>query len=54
MRIIKLLFSILAIPFGIFLVVYGELDDSPGGMLLGLAMTVIGIVLLFKHINNRD
>jgi len=33
---------------GVFLFVYGEYDDSPGGQLLGLVMIVIGIVGLIK------
>jgi len=29
---------------GVFMVVYGEHDDSPGGQLLGLIAVIIGIV----------
>jgi hypothetical protein len=40
----KLLFSVFAILFGAFMVVYGEYDDSPGGQLLGLVAVIGGIV----------
>lgn len=36
--------SVLAISFGIFIFVYGEYDDSPGGQLLGVLAVVGGIV----------
>lgn len=48
MNIIKLLLSILAIAFGAFMFVYGEMDDSPGGQLLGLVVAVGGIVGVIK------
>lgn len=44
MNIIKLLGYILLISLGIFMIVYGEKDDSPGGQGLGLIMVIIGIV----------
>lgn len=40
----RLLFSILAILFGAFLVVYGGIDDSPGGQVLGLLAVIVGIM----------
>ena len=43
----KLYFSI-AIPFGVFIFVYGGWDDSPGAQLLGLVFVVVGIVGLVK------
>lgn len=45
---IKILFCVLAILFGIFMFVYGEFDDSPGGQLLGLIAVVIGIAGIVK------
>ena len=39
---------IFIIPFGIFMFVYGEIDDSPGGQLLGLVAVIIGIVGIIK------
>ncbi|MFH1207135.1 MAG: hypothetical protein V1668_00835 [Patescibacteria group bacterium] len=44
----RLLLSILAILFGIFLVVYGGYDDSPGAQGLGLIVVIIGIVMIVK------
>jgi hypothetical protein len=43
----RLLYSIFAI-FGAFMFVFGEIDDSPGGQLLGLLAIIIGIVGLIK------
>ncbi|MEK7608780.1 MAG: hypothetical protein AAB495_04325 [Patescibacteria group bacterium] len=40
--------SVLAILFGAFLFVYGEIDDSPGGQLLGLLVVIAGIVGVIK------
>ncbi len=44
----RIIYSILAISFGIFMFVYGEIDDSPGGQLLGLLAIIIGIVGVIK------
>jgi hypothetical protein len=44
----RLIYSILAIVFGAFMVVYGEMDDSPGAQLLGLLAVVLGIVGVLK------
>ena len=41
--------SILAILFGAFMVVYGGIDDSPGGQLLGLVVAIVGIVGIIKR-----
>ena len=38
----RTIYSILAISFGIFMFVYGEIDDSPGGQMLGLIAAIIG------------
>ena len=35
---------IIVILLGLFMFVYGEYDDSPGGQLLGLLVVIIGIV----------
>ncbi len=48
MKKIRMLYLILIILFGIFLFVYGEYDDSPGGQLLGLILAIIGIVGLIR------
>ena len=39
-----MLYSIIAILFGAFLVVFGGIDDSPGGQLLGLIAVLAGIL----------
>jgi len=51
-RIIYSVLAILAILFGIFMFVYGEYDDSPGGQLLGLVIAIAGIVGLLKRKKN--
>lgn len=48
MKIIRIIYSILAILFGAFLIVYGEMDDSPGGQVLGLVLVIFGIVSLIR------
>ncbi len=48
MHIIKLLCSILAIAFGIFMFIYGGYDDSPGAQLLGVVAVIAGIVGIVK------
>jgi len=56
MNKIKILFFILIILFGIFLFIYGGYDDSPGAQLLGVIVTISGIVGLTKNIlkNNKN
>lgn len=46
---IRILFSILEILLGVFMFVYGEIDDSPGGQLLGLVAVIFGIIGLIKN-----
>ena len=48
MNIGRIIYSVLAISFGIFMFVYGEFDDSPGGQMLGLVVFIIGIVGILK------
>jgi len=49
MNKIKISLCVLAILLGVFFVVYGGMDDSPGGQLIGLVIAVIGIVGLLRH-----
>ena len=49
MNKVKILYSILAILFGVFMFVYGEIDDSPGGQMLGLIAVIIGVVGIIKN-----
>lgn len=44
----KIISSILAMAFGVFMVVFGERDDSPGAQMLGLILFVGGIVSLVR------
>lgn len=41
-------FRILTILLGVFLIVFGGIDDSPGAQLIGLVLIVTGIVFIFK------
>ncbi|TSC66189.1 MAG: hypothetical protein G01um101477_184 [Candidatus Doudnabacteria bacterium Gr01-1014_77] len=50
MNKLKMLLSILAILFGIFIFIYGRWDDSPGAQLLGLLAVIAGIVGVKKSI----
>jgi len=40
----KISYFILAILIGILMFVYGGIDDSPGGQLLGVVVAIIGII----------
>jgi len=51
MNIIKFFCFILAILIGIFLIIYGEIDDSPGGQVIGLLAVIVGIVGVIKRRN---
>jgi hypothetical protein len=44
-----ILYSAIAILFGIFMFIYGSYDDSPGGQLLGLILVVSGVVGLVRN-----
>jgi len=48
MNISRIIYSVLAISFGISMFIYGGADDSPGGQLLGLVVFIIGIVGIIK------
>jgi len=45
----RIIYSILAVAVGVFFIVYGGYDDSPGGQLLGLLLLVFGVVRLIKR-----
>jgi len=47
-RIWRVIFPVLAIALGVFMVVYGGYDDSPGAQLLGLLVVIGGIVGVIK------
>ncbi|QQG52515.1 MAG: hypothetical protein HY931_04330 [Candidatus Falkowbacteria bacterium] len=44
----KILGSILALPLGIFIFIYGGYDDSPGAQLLGFIIFGSGVVGLIR------
>ena len=46
--ILAILLGIFTISFGIFMIVYGEIDDSPGGQVIGLVIAIIGIVGIIR------
>jgi len=44
----KIIYSILAILFGIFIFIFGGYDDSPGAQLIGVVVIIIVIISLIK------
>ncbi|TSC52085.1 MAG: hypothetical protein LiPW41_633 [Parcubacteria group bacterium LiPW_41] len=40
----KIIYSICALPLGVFVFVYGGYDDSPGAQLLGFLVVVSGVI----------
>ena len=48
MNKMRLIYSTIAILLGVFFVIYGGYDDSPGGQLLGLVAVIAGIVGIVK------
>ena len=49
---LKIILSVFAIAFGIFMRVFGEQDDSPGAQGIGLIMVIAGIVNIIKSRTN--
>jgi len=45
---------ILTILLGVFLIVFGGIDDSPGAQLIGLVLIVASIVFIFKGTKKYD
>lgn len=54
MKTTKTLSLILLVLFGVFMIVYGGIDDSPGGQLLGLLIAIIGIGFIFKLLRKKQ
>ncbi|MES2931554.1 MAG: LPXTG cell wall anchor domain-containing protein [Patescibacteria group bacterium] len=44
MKVSKILYVILALSVGIFMIVYGGMDDSPGAQMLGLLAIIVGTI----------
>ena len=53
MKTLKILISCIAILCGVFLFVFGEYDNSPGGQLLGVVLVAIAIFGIIKTIRPR-
>ncbi|HOZ36612.1 MAG TPA: hypothetical protein PLR18_02160 [bacterium] len=49
----KIVFSILAILFGAFLIVFGGYDDSPGAQGLGLLLIITTIIIAIRSKNKK-
>ena len=48
MNKLRIFYSVLAIFAGALMFVYAEIDDSPGGQMIGLLVIVAGIVGVIK------
>lgn len=48
------LYPLLAIAFGVFMIVFGGYDDSPGAQLLGLIAIIAGIVVITKSVKKSS
>lgn len=48
----KILYAVLMTLVGASLFVYGGIDDSPGGQLIGLVLVVVGVVGVVKNKKN--
>ena len=49
MKKLKIFLFVVTIITGGYLIVLGEIDDSPGGMFLGFMMISVGIITLIRH-----
>ena len=55
MKIIRIAFLVLVAIAGVFLIIYGERDDSPGAQMLGLIAFILamyGLIITRKHGKN--
>ena len=46
--LIRIVGFIMLILSGIFMFVFGEYDDSPGGQLIGVVVVIVGIIGMIK------
>jgi len=53
MKKVRIPYYVFAILLGGFMFVYAEIDDSPGGQLLGLIVVIIGITGIIKWFKKR-
>jgi drug/metabolite transporter (DMT)-like permease len=52
-KYIKIILSILAPLFGLFLVVFGGYDDSPGAQGLGFILIIIAVIVATRRKKNN-
>lgn len=48
----RIIYSLFALFFGVFMFIFGGYDDSPGAQGLGLLIFIIGVVGLVKNRKN--
>ncbi|MBL7022137.1 hypothetical protein ISR92_02380 [Patescibacteria group bacterium] len=48
MNILKIVLFIILIGLGILMFIYAEIDDSPGGQLIGVMVSAIGVIGIIK------
>ncbi len=53
-KIIYWVLKILGIFFGVFLIVFGEFDDSPGAQGLGLILIIVIVINIVKGRRNKQ
>ncbi|MES2966667.1 MAG: hypothetical protein V4668_02685 [Patescibacteria group bacterium] len=53
MKIIKILAAIVLMALGVKMVMFGEMDDSPGAQMIGLLMVVAGIFVIIKTVRKK-
>jgi len=53
-KYIKIILFILAILFGLFLIIFGEHDDSPRAQGLGLILIIIIIVIAIRNRKKKN
>ncbi len=53
MKIIKILAAIVLMALGVKMVMFGEMDDSPGAQMIGLLMVVAGIYVIIKTVRKK-
>jgi uncharacterized membrane protein len=53
-KYIKIILSILAILFGLFLIIFGGYDDSPGAQGLGLILIIVVIIVIIRDRKKKN
>lgn len=48
-KILSFVGAICAMSFGVFMIIFGEADNSPGAQFLGLIMFVIGVAVIIRN-----